>query len=405
MMTYGRDSRAGAWWALIALALGGFGIGCSEFIAMGLLPEMAQSLLPDRYAASPEEANAQAGWLITVYALGVVIGAPTIAVFATRHPRRTVLVWLLAVCVLGSLATAAAPNFALALLARLVVGLPHGAYFGIASLAAASLAPPGRRGQAVALVLMGISVANVVGLPALTWAGQVAGWRIALLAIAVIFAIALVAVRLLVPPLPGDRGASFRGELRVFKEPQLWMALLIGAIGFGGFFAILTYVAPMATAVAGIDPGFVPVVLIIAGVGMTIGNVLGGRLADRSLERAMVVAFALMIASLAAMHLLASNPIGFVASLVLLAIGCTGLVPLIQMRIMDIAKEGQSLAAALNHSSLNIANAVGAALGGVVIAAGFGYLSPAVIAIGLATLGLALTLVSFRMERRRAPGA
>ncbi len=396
----GRAPQARVRAALLALMLGGFGLGCSEFSAIGLLPNLAAELLPAVYSASPAEANAQAGWLITAYALGVVIGAPTIAVFATRLPRRRILLWLLAVFAAGTIATALAPNFAFALVARLIAALPHGAYFGIASLIAASLMGPGRRGRGVAFVLSGLPFSNLVGVPLLTWAGQSAGWRSAFLMVAAVFAVSFVAVRLLVPVQPRDPGNSMRGELRAFRLPQLWLVLAIGAIGFGGLFAVLTYVAPMTTVLAGLNEGSVPWVLVIAGLGMVAGNALAGRMADRGIERAMLLFFGTMLVSLVAMILFAGTPAGFVVTLFLLAASGFALAPVIQMRLMDVAGESQSLGAALNHSSLNVANAIGAALGSIVIAAGFGYLAPVAVAIALTAVGIALAIVSFRMERR-----
>jgi len=387
--------------ALLALALGGFGIGCTEFVAMGLLPEIARGLLPQAYAASPTEANAQAGWIISAYALGVVVGAPTIAAVAARLPRKQLLLWLLVAFTLGTVASALAPTFQLVLLARFVSALPHGAYFGIASLVAASLMGPGKRGRGVAFVLSGLTIANVVGVPLITWLGQAHGWRIAYLVVAAIFALTFVAVALLVPWQKGDPRATMANELKAFGRIQVWLALLIGAIGFGGFFAVYTYVAPMVTTVTGLSPSAVPLVLILIGVGMTVGNLVGGWAADRDLKRGMLFFFALLLVGLAALFFTAFSVAGLLISLFVIAAACSALSPTIQTRLMDVAHESQSIAAALNHSALNIANAAGAFLGGLTIAAGYGYLSPIVVGAALGLAGVVLALVSFSIDRSR----
>lgn len=386
--------------ALLALALGGFGIGSTEFVAMGLLPNIAHDLLPQVYAGSPTEANAQAGWIISAYALGVVVGAPTIAAFAARWPRKKLLLWLLVAFTVGTVASALAPTFQLVMLARFVSALPHGAYFGIASLVAASLMGPGKRGRGVAFVLSGLTIANVIGVPAITWIGQHNGWRIAYLVVAAIFALTFLAVALLVPWQAGDPKATMKNELRAFTRLQVWLALLIGAVGFGGFFAVYTYIAPIVTSVTGMPEATVPLVLILAGLGMTIGNFLGGRAADRSVSRSMLLFFVVLLAGLAALWLTASTIPGLLISIFVVSGACSALSPTIQTRLMDVAHDSQSIAAALNHSALNIANASGAFLGGLTIAAGLGYLSPVVVGGVLALGGIALALISFGLDRR-----
>ena len=387
--------------ALLALALGGFGIGSTEFVAMGLLPNIAHDLLPQLYAASPTAANAQAGWIISAYALGVVVGAPTIAAVAARWPRKKLLLWLLVAFTVGTIASALAPTFQLVLVARFLSALPHGAYFGIASLVAAQLMGPGKRGQGVAFVLSGLTIANVVGVPFITWIGQQHGWRIAYIVVAAIFALTFAAVALLVPWQAGDPKATLANELKAFTRLQVWLALLIGAIGFGGFFAVYTYVAPMVTTVTGLPASAVPLVLILIGVGMTVGNLLGGRMADRSVERGMLLFFAVMLAGLAALFFTAWSLAGLLISAFVIAAAASALSPMIQTRLMDVAHDSQSIAAALNHSALNIANASGAFLGGLTIAAGFGYLSPIVVGAILAVAGIVLALVSFGIDHSR----
>ncbi|MGR2753203.1 MFS transporter [Agromyces arachidis] len=388
--------------ALLALAMGGFGIGATEFVAMGLLPDIAADLLPGLAATSTETANAAAGWIISAYALGVVVGAPTIAAAAARWPRKRLLLVLLTAFTAGTAASALLPTFELVVLARFVAALPHGAYFGIASLVAATLMGPGKRGRGVALVLSGLTIANVIGVPAITWLGQLAGWRVAYLAVAAIFAATFVAVLAAVPWQPGDPRATVGRELRIFTRTQAWFALGIGAIGFGGLFAMYSYVAPLATEVTGLDSAMVPLVLVVIGIGMTVGNLVGGRLADWSVRRSMYLGFAVMAASLAVLALTASHPVGLVVGVLLVGASASALSPTIQTRLMDIARDSQSIAAALNHSALNIGNSLGAMLGGAVIAAGFGYVAPVWVGLVLTVAGAALALASFGLDRARA---
>lgn len=405
-MTHSTDgpttlSPARTRFALLALALGGFGIGSTEFVAMGLLPNIAADLLPDVYAQSPEHANASAGWIISAYALGVVVGAPTIAAAAARWPRKRLLLVLLTAFALGTLASAVLPTFGLVLLARFVSALPHGAYFGIASLVAASLMGPGKRARGVALVLSGLTIANVIGVPAITWLGQAAGWRVAYLAVAGIFALTFLAVLLAVPWQAGDPKATMKRELRAFSRVQVWYALAIGAIGFGGLFSVYSYVAPLATEVTGLPAALVPVVLIVFGVGMTVGNFAGGRLADWSVRRSMYVFFGILAAALVLLGFTAANPVGLFTGAFLVGASSAALSPTIQARLMDVARDSQSIAAALNHSALNLGNWLGAFLGGVAIAGGLGYVAPIWIGLVLTIAGVLLALATFALDRAR----
>ena len=393
-------SRRRVYAALIALALGGFGIGSTEFVAMGLLPEIARDLLPGLHAARPEQAIGQSGWVITAYALGVVVGAPTIAALAGRVPRRRLLLWLAAAFTLGTIASATLPTFELVIAARFAAGLPHGAYFGVAALVAASLMGPGKRGQGVALVLSGLTVATVIGVPIITAVGQAAGWRAAYLVVAALFAATFVAVRSLVPWQPGDPNSTVRSELAAFGRLQVWIAVLVGAIGFGGFFAVYSYIAPMATESAGLPGAAVPWILASTGVGLTIGNILGGRLADAGTARALFLGFAGLIGALALLGLTGSNAVGLIAGTFLVGFTASIISPVVQTRLMDVAGRSQTLAAALNHSALNVGNALGAFLGGLVVVAGWGYLTPAWVGLLLAVGGTVLALISVALERR-----
>ncbi|TGY39215.1 MFS transporter [Microbacterium laevaniformans] len=395
-------SRGAAMGALLSLAIGSFGIGMTEFVVMGLLPNISADLLPATWASSPEDAVAQAGWLITLYALGVVIGAPTIAGVVAKYPRHRVMLALAAALTLGNTLTLLAPTFELVAASRVLAGLPHGAYFGIGALVAADVMGPGNRAKGVAFVLTGLTVANVVGVPFGTFLGQRFGWRIAFLVVALIFALAAVMIALTVPAHAGDPGRTLRAELRALRIGQVWLTLGVGAIGFGGFFAAYSYVASIVTDVAGAPAAVVPVILIVMGIGMTIGNLVGGHLADRDLKRTMLAGLGALIVVQVLLALTAGALIALGLFIFLVGFVSSVLSPSIQTRLMDVAGDNQSIAAALNHSALNIGNATGAFLGGVVIAAGFGFVAPVWVGALLAASGLVLALVSFGLESRSA---
>lgn len=386
--------------ALFALALGGFGIGTTEFVAMGLLPNIAADLLPELDAVNPEAAIAQAGAVISAYALGVVVGAPTIAAAAARFPRKTLLTVLAIAFTVGTIASALAPTFETVLVARFLAGLPHGAYFGVAALVAASLMGPGKRGQAVAFVLSGLTISNVVGVPAITFLGQQTNWRVAYLAVAGIFALTTLAIASFLPWQSGDPSATVRRELGAFKRPAVWFALLTGALGFGGFFAVYSYVARLVTNVTGQPESFVPLALIVLGIGMTVGNFIGGRLADRGAMRAVFILFGAVAISMVAVIALSAGVPGLLLGLFLVGGGAAALSPAIQTRLMDVAGDSQTIAAAVNHSSLNLGNSLGAFLGGAVIAAGWGYLAPTWLGLALCVPGVLCAWAGWAITRR-----
>ncbi|WUI93048.1 MFS transporter [Nocardia puris] len=377
--------------AMLALALGGFGIGTTEFVTMGLLPDIASAM---------SVSEPTAGHAVSAYALGVVIGAPLLAALCARVPRKRLLIALMVAFTLGNAATVLAPTFESLIAARFVSGLPHGAYFGVASLAAASLAPAGQRAKAVAAVMLGLSAANVVGVPAATWLGQHLGWRDAFVVVAVIGVATVAALVRYVPDLTGLRTSDPRTELGALRRPQVLLTLGVGAIGFGGMFAVYTYITTTLTDVAGMSLGLVPVVLMLFGLGMVAGNIVGGVLADRGVDRAVFYAMIAMAVVLAGFIAAAHHPV--TAGIGAFLVGATGasLAPGLQTRLMDVAADAQTLAAALNHAALNIANAAGAWLGGVVIAAGLGYTAPAAVGAALAVAGLALFAVTVLAARR-----
>lgn len=376
---------------MFALAMGGFGIGTTEFAAMGLLPQIAGGL---------KISGSTAGHVITAYALGVVVGAPVIAALTARVPRKTLLIALMVAFTVGNAATIVAPSYGGLLVARFVAGLPHGAYFGVASLVAAYLAGPGHRAKAVAMVMSGLAVANVAGVPAATWIGQGLGWRSAFAVVALIGALTVAAIALRVPLLHDVRTTDPRTELSALRRGQVWLTLVVATVGFGGMFAVYTYVGWTMTDVAGLPVTLVPVALMVYGLGMVAGNILGGRLADRALSPGLFAMLAALVGLLALFAVAAHNP--FTAMLVLFLVASAGsaLVPGLQTRLMDVAADAQTLAAALNHSALNVANAFGAWIGGVVIAAGLGYTAPALVGSALALAGLAVLAVAVVTARR-----
>jgi MFS transporter, DHA1 family, inner membrane transport protein len=380
--------------AIVALALGGFAIGTTEFVTMGLLPDIAEGVGVDIPSA---------GGVISAYALGVVVGAPVIAALAARLPRRRVVVGLMVAFLVGNVLSAAAPGYGTLLLARFVAGLPHGAYFGVASLIAASLVAPQLRGRAVSSVMLGLAIANVAGVPAATWLGQTLGWRSAYWAVVVIAALTVASVLAVVPSVPAARGSSIATELSALRRPQVLLTLVVGVVGFGGMFAVYSYVAPLVTEVSGMARGAVPLVLLAFGVGGVVGTWLGGRLADRALFRSLVAMTAATGLLLALVPLYARSPVTVVAGIGLLALCASAMVICLQMRLMEVAGEAQMLGAALNHSALNAANALGAWLGGVVIAAGLGYTAPGLVGAALAAAGLLVLGWSAVLRRREVP--
>ncbi|MFI7547303.1 MFS transporter [Actinoplanes sp. NPDC049599] len=396
-------SRRRRWAALLALALGGVAIGLTEFAAMGLLPEVARDLLPEAYARSAPDAVAQAGWTITAYALGVVVGAPTIAALTARVPRKRLVLALLVLFAASTVASALAPTFELVLVARFVAALPHGAYFGAAGLLAASLMGPGNAARGYAAVLSGLTAANVVGVPLVTRLGQAAGWRIAYLVIALAFAATLVAVLAIVPTVAAVADGSPRAELRSLRKPQVWLVAATAAVGFAGFFAVNSYIAPVTTDVTGLAPATVPWALVAIGLGMTVGNALGGWFADRDLRRSLLIGFGSVIAAVIVFGLVAAHPVGLFAGAFLVGATSLFLGPALQARLIAVAPGAQLMGAAVNQSAMNVANSLGAALGGLVIARGYGYLAPTWVGVGLAVAGLGLAALSFRTERRPAP--
>ncbi|MDO3396714.1 MFS transporter [Nocardioides sp. SOB44] len=373
--------------AVVALATGGFAIGTTEFVTMGLLPQIAGGIgvtIP------------QAGHLISAYALGVVVGAPTLAALGARLPRRALLVWLMVAYAVLNLLSAAVSHYGLLAFVRFLDGLPHGAYFGVSALVASGMVSPERRGRALALVMMGIPVANLAGVPAATLLGQAYGWRAAYVAVGLVSVLTVVLILLFVPSTPGDATATGRRELAALRHPQLWYAVGAGAIGFGGLFALVSYIAPITTDVGGLPESAVAVFLLVLGVGMVVGNVVAGRLVDWSIEKSLRGAAVGLALALLLYFVLA--PTGWWAVLAGFLVTVIGSVLALgfMARLMDAAEHAQTLGAAMSHASLNMGNALGAWLGGLVIAAGYGLRAPLVVGAALALAGLVVLVVARR---------
>jgi DHA1 family inner membrane transport protein len=379
-----------------ALAVGGFAIGTTEFATMSLLPFFAHDLGIDAPTA---------GHVISAYALGVVVGAPLLAVVSARMARRTLLMVLMGLFALANGLSALAPSYHWMLLFRFLSGLPHGAYFGIAALVAASLVPLERRTQAVSRVLLGLTIATIVGVPFANWLGQAVGWRWGFAVVALLALLTAILVGIFAPHDRPDAGASPLRELGALKRRQVWLTLATGAIGFGGLFAVYTYLASTLMAVTGVSAATVPVALAAFGIGLTAGNLIAPHFADRAL---MPTAGGLLVWSAIS---LALYPLaaGHFWSLLLdvTAVGIGGaLGTVLQTRLMDVAGDAQALAAALNHSAFNTANALGPWLGGLAIAAGYGWTSTGWVGCGLALAGLVIWAVSARADgARRAANA
>ena len=379
-----------------ALILGGVGIGVAEFVTMGVLPQISEGL----GVSIPT-----AGHAISAYALGVVVGAPLTAVVASRAPRRLMLVLFMLLFTVGNAAAALAPTLEVLVVARFVAGLPHAGFFGLAALVAIALSPPGRGGRAVGTVMLGIPIALLLGVPLGTWAGQAFGWRVAYWAVAVIGLLTAILVRLWVPRTPRDRSASLRAELRAFTSAQFWLTLGIGAIGFGGMFATYSYIAPTVTDVTGMPQSWVPVFLLVYGVVSLVGTWLGGRLGDWSVLRTLVIMGVASAGSLLAFAWTSQWLVPALLTLAGIGLSSSAWVIGLQLRLMQVAGPAKTLGAAMNHASLNAANALGAWAGGLVIALGYGYRAPALVGAALSLGGLVLLGISLLVHRRTAPRA
>ncbi|MEV6086957.1 MFS transporter [Streptomyces parvulus] len=380
--------------ALLALAVGAFGIGTTEFVMMGLLPDVADDL---------NISIPTAGHLVSAYALGVVIGAPLLAAATTRMSRRAVLIGLMALFVLGNALSAVAPGEISLLAARFVSGLPHGAFFGVGAVVATGMVAPERKARSVSLMFLGLTVANIVGVPAATAMGQQLGWRATFLGVSAIGVAAIAALVVLIPrenaPAPTT---GLRGELAALRSLPVWLALGTTVAGFGALFAAYSYITPMLTDAAGFADTSVTLLLALFGVGATAGNLLGGRLADHSLRGTLFGGLAALVVVLALFPVLMRTPVTAATSVALLGMAAFVTGSPLQLMVMEKATAAPSLASSANQAAFNLANAGGAWIGGLALAAGFGVTSPALAGAGLAVLGLGVAGAAWVVDRRAA---
>jgi DHA1 family inner membrane transport protein len=379
--------------ALLALAVGAFGIGTTEFVMMGLLPDVADDL----HISLPT-----AGHLVSAYALGVVIGAPLLAAVTARMSRRTVLISLMGLFVAGNALSALAPDNGWLLAARFLSGLPHGAFFGVGAVVATTLAAPERKARSVSLMFLGLTVANVAGVPVATLMGQHLGWRATFLGVSAIGVAAIVALALLIPHDRAHAPATgLRGELAALRSLPVWLALGTTVAGFGALFSAYSYITPMLTDAAGYAGSSVTLLLALFGVGATIGNLLGGRLADHALRPTLFGGLVSLVAVLALFPLLMAAPWSAALAVTLLGVAAFVTGSPLQLMVMEKASSAPSLASSANQAAFNLANAGGAWIGGLALAAGLGVTSPALAGAALAALGLAVAAVAYLVDRRR----
>ncbi|MFC9988758.1 MFS transporter [Streptomyces globisporus] len=376
--------------ALLALAVSAFGIGTTEFVMMGLLPNVADDL---------GTSVPTAGYLVSAYAIGVVLGAPLLTGLGSRVPRKKMLLLLMALFTIGNLASALAPDFGWLVAGRLLAGLPHGAFFGVGAVVAARLVSEGRQARAVATMFLGLTVANIVGVPAATLLGQHLGWRATFLVVAAIGLAAMAALARLVPHIPVEAQQDVRRELRALGNRQVLLGLLTAVFGFAGVFAVYSYLSAMTTKAMGFGESSVTLVLALFGIGMTLGALAAGPLTDRALRPTLYGSLGALAVVLVAFPFTVHVQWAALTMVVLLgAVGFMTTTPL-QMLVMNEAKDAPTLASASNHSAFNLANAGGAWLGGVAIAAGWGWTSPAFVGAVLAVAGLAIAATAGFLDR------
>ncbi|WP_167158427.1 MFS transporter [Streptomyces sp. MBT27] len=382
--------------ALLALAIGAFGIGTTEFVIMGLLPEVAGTF---------DVSIPTAGYLVSGYAVGVMLGAPLMTVLGTKITRKRMLMLLMGFFIAGNVLSALAPAFELMLAGRIVASLAHGAFFGIGSVVAADLVAPEKKAGAIAMMFTGLTVANVVGVPAGTLIGQQVGWRATFFVVASLGVLGLLGVAKLVPDMPKAEGVRLRHEIAAFRNVQVLLAMAMTVLGFGGVFAAITYITPMMTNVAGYADTSVTWLLVLFGLGMVTGNLIGGRFADRALMPMLYVALSGLAVVLALFTMAAHDKLA--SAVMVFLIGALGFatVPPLQKRVLDQAAGAPTLASAVNIGAFNLGNALSAWLGGIVIAAGLGYTAPNWVGAALAASALVLAFVSSALERRTSSGS
>lgn len=380
--------------ALVALAIGAFAIGCTEFVVIGLLPQIAQGL---------DVSVPAVGLLITGYAIGVMVGAPTLTALSSRLTTRQTLMALMGVFILGNTLSAVAPSYQVLMVARIVTALAHGSFFGVGAIAARRAVVPSKATQAISLMFLGLTISNVVGVPAATWLGQHVGWRLIFGGIAVMGLITVVALRAWLPD--DDIRLDLRAEIGAFRRKQVWVGLGITTIGFGSLFAVVSYISPILTNLAGVTGNGITVVLVLFGLGTTVGALAGGRIGDRFGMRAVAAGLFTIALVLALFTVTSGNLITATITLVLFGAIGFALGPIVQNRIIEAAGTAGSLVSAANQGAFNVANAIGAGLGALAINQGLGYRAPMWVGAALAFAGGAIVLVSLANGRDRSGSA
>ncbi|AKL11709.1 TPA: MFS transporter [Kluyvera intermedia] len=377
---------------LLALAIGAFGIGTTEFSPMGLLPVIAQGV---------DVSIPAAGMLISAYAIGVMVGAPLMTLLLSHRGRRNALVFLMAIFTLGNVLSALSPDYTTLMLSRIITSLNHGAFFGLGSVVAASVVAKEKQASAVATMFMGLTIANIGGVPAATWLGGAIGWRMSFLATAGLGIIAMVSLYFSLPKGRAGERPDVRKELAVLMRPQVVSALLTTVLGAGAMFTLYTYISPVLHRITDATPAFITAMLVLVGVGFSIGNYLGGKLADRSVTATLKGFLLLLIVIMAAIPWLARSEIGAAISMVIWGAATFAVVPPLQMRVMRVAHEAPGLSSSVNIGAFNLGNALGAAAGGAVISGGLGYTVVPVTGAIIAGMALLLVLLSGRTNAER----
>lgn len=380
--------------SLISLALGGLTIGITEFVMMGLLPDIASDL---------QITIPVAGYLISAYALGVVIGAPLLVIVTRNYPPKKTLLILAALLAIFNSLSIIAPSYNFLFLSRFLSGLPHGAFFGVGAVVASKLAEKGKEAQAISVMFLGLTIANVVGVPIGTFIGHHFSWRYTFIIVGLIGAITFLAIRFWMPQIQAKSEESITNQLQFFKKPEAWLVILITAIGSGGLFCWISYIAPLLTEISGFEASTVPYILVLAGLGMVVGNIVGGKLADRfSAEKTIIYLLLTIALDLVLVFLLSTNPY---ASLILVfTTGCFtfALAAPIQMLMIKTAVGAEMIASATIQAAFNIGNALGAFLGGLPLVAGFSYASPNIVGAIMSVFGVLFTLLFLQRKLRLA---
>lgn len=380
--------------SLLTLTLGGLGIGITEFVMMGLLPDIAKDLsitIP------------QAGHLISAYALGVVIGAPLLVAIAGSYPPKKILIALMAMFTVFNALSAFSPDYFTMFIARLLAGLPHGAFFGVGSVVASKIAEKGKEAQAVSLMFAGLTIANVIGVPLGTYIGHNYSWRFTFVIIVIVGLVTLLTLKLWMPALPATKNRNLKEELSFFKLPEAWLIILMIAIGTGGLFSWYSYIAPLLTEVSGFSADSITYILVLAGLGMLVGNFIGGRLADQfSPAKASVSLLVMMSITLFIVHYVSGNQVLSLVMTFLTGAIAFALAAPIQMLMINTAKGSEMIAASVSQASFNIGNALGAFLGGLPLAAGYDYTSPVWVGSAMALTGAVFAWLLISRTSRKA---